>query len=125
MTDLVPALLIALLAIVLITMSLKIAREDERFAVFTLGRFAGFSGPGLVVAAPFVTQLCVLKVGDLGVMTGAEFAKFGDTDIPVKNTHSLRTGQAVCIDGFDGTEPRIVSSSARPMNQCPNCGHQF
>jgi regulator of protease activity HflC (stomatin/prohibitin superfamily) len=52
-------LTIALFFVVIILMSkrLKIAPEDQRFAVFTLGRFAGFSGPGLVLAAPFVTKL--------------------------------------------------------------------
>lgn len=125
MFDLILTIALFLVVIIVMPMGLKIAAEDQRFAVFTLGRFAGFSGPGLVLAAPFVTRLYALNVGDSGVMTGTGFAKFDKTSIPVKNTLSLTAGQAIRIDGFDGTEPRIVSAIARPVNHCPNCGHQY
>ena len=125
MFDLILTIALFLVVIIVMSSGLKIAAEDQRFAVFTLGRFAGFSGPGLVIAAPFVSRLYVLKVGDTGTMTNSEFAKFDKTTIPVKNTRGLAAGHAVRIDGFDGSEPRIVRASARPVNHCPNCGHEY
>jgi regulator of protease activity HflC (stomatin/prohibitin superfamily) len=46
------ALLIALLA-----MAIRILREYERGVVFTLGRFSGVKGPGLIILIPFIQQM--------------------------------------------------------------------
>lgn len=46
------ALLIALLAA-----AIKILREYERAVVFTLGRYTGTKGPGLILLIPFVQQM--------------------------------------------------------------------
>ena len=125
MTDLIVTLSFTAIVTIILIKAAKIAAESERFAIFTLGRFDRYLGPGLVIIVPF-TQLAVkLKVGDLGVLVSREFATFGEFDIPVKNTDSIRIGQAVRIDGFDDVEPRLVASSTRPMNQCPNCGHEY
>tara|TARA_R110000787_G_scaffold47193_5_gene114369 strand:- start:199 stop:966 length:768 start_codon:yes stop_codon:yes gene_type:complete len=48
--------LIFLLLIFLIS-AIKILREYERGVVFTLGRFTGVKGPGLILLVPFVQQL--------------------------------------------------------------------
>lgn len=37
--------------------SVKIVREYERAALFTLGRFERVKGPGLVLMLPFVQQM--------------------------------------------------------------------
>lgn len=114
-----------LVAIGFVASALRIANESERFAVFLLGRFQFFQGPGLVLIMPFTQKAHRLKVGDVGTLVSPEFASFAGVDIPVSNTGSLRQGQAVRIDGFDGVEPRIVASSAPAKTMCPNCGHQF
>lgn len=101
---------IILIVIVLVSTSLKIANEDERFAVFTLGRFAAFRGPGLIITPFAISKVCRLKVGDEGVLASSEFARFGEFTIPVTNTDSLAVGQAVRIDGFEDTEPRLAAS---------------
>lgn len=118
-------IVVLLVAIVFLASALKIANESERFAVFLLGRFQFFKGPGLVILAPATQKAHRLRVGDVGTLTSAEFANFGGVDIPVTNTESLRQGQAVRIDGFDGVEPRIVASSVPAKTMCPSCGHQF
>jgi len=44
-------------AFALITASVKILRQYERAVVFTLGRFQGVKGPGLVLLIPFFQQM--------------------------------------------------------------------
>lgn len=56
---------LALLVVMFLTQAVRILREYERGVIFTLGRFAGVKGPGLVILIPIVQQL--VKV-DLRVM---------------------------------------------------------
>ena len=56
---------IALIVIIFFTQAIRILREYERGVVFTLGRFSGVNGPGLIILIPVVQQL--VKV-DLRVM---------------------------------------------------------
>jgi len=43
--------------IVVLPMFIKVLREYERAVVFTLGRFSGVKGPGLIVIIPLVQQI--------------------------------------------------------------------
>lgn len=45
------------LALVLLAMSIRILREYERGVVFTLGRFTGVKGPGLILLIPLLQQM--------------------------------------------------------------------
>lgn len=56
---------LALLVVMFLTQAVRILREYERGVIFTLGRFTGVKGPGLVILVPIVQQL--VKV-DLRVM---------------------------------------------------------
>jgi regulator of protease activity HflC (stomatin/prohibitin superfamily) len=56
MTLIGPGLLLLLL-IVLAASSLRVLREYQRGVVFTLGRFTGVKGPGLIVLIPGVQQM--------------------------------------------------------------------
>jgi regulator of protease activity HflC (stomatin/prohibitin superfamily) len=49
--------LVLICAFVLITASVKILRQYERAVVFTLGRFQGGKGPGLVLLIPFFQEM--------------------------------------------------------------------
>ncbi len=52
------AYLILVLAVLgLLAASLRVLREYERGIVFTLGRFTGVKGPGLIILVPFVQQM--------------------------------------------------------------------
>ncbi len=53
--SIIPAALIV--ALVMITASVKILREYERAVVFTLGRFQKVKGPGLVLLIPFIQEM--------------------------------------------------------------------
>ena len=44
-------------AIVVLPMFIKILREYERAVVFTLGRFSGVKGPGMIIIIPLVQQI--------------------------------------------------------------------
>lgn len=48
---------IALLLILFLGAAIKILREYQRGVVFTLGRFTGVKGPGLIILIPFVQQM--------------------------------------------------------------------
>ncbi len=50
------AVVVVLLAGLLLSM-VRVLREYERGVVFTLGRFSGVKGPGLIILVPFVQQL--------------------------------------------------------------------
>lgn len=52
-------ILVAIIVIVLVLLSaaIKILREYERGVVFTLGRFTGVKGPGLIILIPFIQQM--------------------------------------------------------------------
>ena len=56
---------LALIVIMFLTQAVRILREYERGVIFTLGRFTGVRGPGLIILIPVVQQL--VKV-DLRVM---------------------------------------------------------
>ncbi len=50
-------LYIAIIVIVILAFAIRILREYERGVVFTLGRFTGVKGPGLIILFPYVQQM--------------------------------------------------------------------
>lgn len=50
----IPGIIIVL---VFLTATIKVLREYERGVVFTLGRFTGVKGPGLILLVPYVQQM--------------------------------------------------------------------
>jgi len=48
---------IALILIIFLASSIRILREYERGVVFTLGRFTGVKGPGLIILIPFIQKM--------------------------------------------------------------------
>lgn len=48
---------LTLLVLLFLMAAVKILREYERGVVFTLGRFTGVKGPGLIILVPFVQQI--------------------------------------------------------------------
>jgi len=48
---------IIVLLVILLAMSVRILREYERAVMFTLGRFTGVKGPGLILMIPYVQQM--------------------------------------------------------------------
>src|SRR5205814_5217627 len=48
---------LAVVVVLFLSSAIRILREYERGVVFTLGRFTGVKGPGLIILIPFVQQM--------------------------------------------------------------------
>src|SRR5690606_34562999 len=48
---------IVVLALLILASAVKVLREYERGVIFTLGRFTGVKGPGLILLVPIVQQM--------------------------------------------------------------------
>jgi regulator of protease activity HflC (stomatin/prohibitin superfamily) len=55
--DLAFYLPLVILLVAFIASAVRVLREYERAVVFTLGRFTGIKGPGLIILIPFVQQM--------------------------------------------------------------------
>ena len=55
--DFTPYVVVLALALALLWASVRVLREYERAVVFTLGRFSGVRGPGLILLVPVVQQM--------------------------------------------------------------------
>jgi regulator of protease activity HflC (stomatin/prohibitin superfamily) len=55
--DLIAYLVVAVLVIAIVLSAIRILREYERGVVFTLGRFSGVKGPGLIILIPILQQM--------------------------------------------------------------------
>jgi regulator of protease activity HflC (stomatin/prohibitin superfamily) len=66
MADLVLIVAIAIVALIIISSTIRIVNEYERGVIFRLGRYVGIRGPGLVFLIPFIERM--VKV-DLRVVT--------------------------------------------------------
>jgi regulator of protease activity HflC (stomatin/prohibitin superfamily) len=77
------AAVIAVIIIILIAMSLRIAKEYERGVVFRLGRLAGKRGPGLYLLFPFIERQILI---DQRIVTAAVEKQEAITrdNVPVK-----------------------------------------
>jgi regulator of protease activity HflC (stomatin/prohibitin superfamily) len=53
----IPLIVIAVFILALLVNSIKILKEYERGVVFTLGRFTGVKGPGLIIIIPVIQQM--------------------------------------------------------------------
>jgi regulator of protease activity HflC (stomatin/prohibitin superfamily) len=56
-TQIVVIALIVLLVVAFLASAIRILREYERGVVFTLGRFTGVKGPGLIILIPIIQQM--------------------------------------------------------------------
>ncbi len=57
MIDYAIYLILAVFVILFLSSAIRILREYQRGVVFTLGRFTGVKGPGLVILIPYVQQM--------------------------------------------------------------------
>ena len=52
MMSLIVSFVWAIVVVIVIAKSTKVAEEGERFAIFVLGQFQEFKGPGVVIVMP-------------------------------------------------------------------------
>ncbi len=53
----IPLIVFAVFVVALLINAIKILKEYERGVIFTLGRFTGIKGPGLIIVIPVVQQM--------------------------------------------------------------------
>lgn len=115
--------LVALPPILLLAFGIRIASEDERFIVTTLGRFNSIVGPGLLFKSPFASNHWKrVRVGDLGSFVGESQARFGDTVAPVTGSN-LTPQTSVIITSFRDGKIWVSESTTRVVI-CEKCGHE-
>ena len=51
-------LFVGILVLIFLASAIKILREYERAVIYTLGRFSGVKGPGLIILIPFIPTNC-------------------------------------------------------------------
>ena len=85
---------IGVLLLMFLFYSIKIMREYQRAVMFTLGRFTGVKGPGLIILIPFVQQMVRvdLRVFTLDVPT---------QDVISKDNVSVRVNAVVYFRVMD------------------------
>lgn len=119
--------LFAVLLAMFLASGIQVARDSERFAVFVLGRFAGFKGPGLLLRVP--GQVAIwhrIKLGDRGELLNGGLARFGSFDLPVQGSAPVRAGTHVRITGFSSSSVVVEPSEDQVRSlRCPKCGHHF
>jgi hypothetical protein len=115
-------ILLVLVTVVAVT-GLRIANEDERFIVTTLGKFKAIIGPGLMMRMPFTQDKWKrIKVGDLGTFIGDAQVRFGDTVAPTTET-DFTPHTSVVITSFRDGKIWVSETSSRIVI-CEKCGHE-
>ncbi len=86
--------------IILVGSSIKIARENQRFVLYRLGRFFGLKGPGLFFIIPGVDKCTKINVGDRGELLAEDRARIRNVDVPVRVLGRVEVGKSVHIQSF-------------------------
>jgi len=110
--------------LILASSSIKIARENQRFIIYRLGRFFGLKGPGLFLIIPGVDKCKKINVGDRGELLAQDLARIKDTDVPVRVEGRPEIGKAVRVQSFTERDVIVVSDNVQSKAfVCEKCGH--
>ena len=116
------ALILLAVAAIFVALSIRIAGENERFAVFMVGSFAGFKGPGLVLKVPGTSDLVRIALGAEGEVQSNELVSIGTRSIPYVSAGSVRSGAKVRVSGFETA--RVKVEPVQTFLVCEKCGHK-
>lgn len=121
-----PFLWIALVFTIVLAARIRIAKENERFAVHILGQFKGFKGPGIHIKfSGKEIEWSRIKADDRGKVVTNEMLRIGENDIPFKSDNQVRLGDYVRISGFEKEHAIVViDNDQRNSFVCEKCGHQ-
>ncbi len=110
--------------LILASSSIKIARENQRFIVYRLGRFFGLKGPGLIFISPGVDKSTKVNVGDRGELVGFDLARIRNADVPVRVEGRVEIGKTVRIQSFTERDAVVVGDSVEAKGfVCEKCSH--
>jgi len=110
--------------LILASSSIKIARENQRFIVYRLGRFFGLKGPGLFFILPGVDKCTKINVGDRGELLSQDLARIKNADVPVRVEGRAEIGKMVRIQAFTERDVVVVAENVQTKEfVCEKCGH--
>ena len=89
-----------ILVMVFLAFSMRVVGEEQRIALFRLGRYIGLKGPGLVMVVPYMDRGCKITVDDQGELIAGGTGKFGEFEVPVVYNSSIATGSTIRVVGF-------------------------
>ncbi len=102
---------------------LKIAQENERFAILTFGRFDRLVGPGLVFAWPFGGSRFVrIASGQKAPVIGEGFIEVDGNSVPCISNATLDIGGVVRVIGFGNNQVKVEPIQSTYV--CERCGHE-
>lgn len=128
--DLIGVLIVAVVAMVVLSRVIHVASEHERFAVIELGTFKGLKGPGVLLKLDRNAQWLRVKLGDRGELLAPGVARVGGGKLPVRADGAISVQQFVRVTGFEGegVDSRVVvrlDANQQREIQCPKCGHRM
>lgn len=115
-------------ALFVLSRLIRVASENERFAVIDLGNFRALKGPGVLWKLDRSAEWLRVKLGDRGELLAPGVARVGGSELPVRTDGLVSVQQFVRVTGFEGegSESRLVVTldpDQRREIQCPKCGH--
>lgn len=117
------ALIVIIIVAVYLAMSFRVAKENERFAIFIFGRFAGLKGPGLVLKIPGTSsKFARIALSTEGEIQSNELALFEGNPMPYKVSTSVRIGSKVRVTGFEKAAVQV--EAIQQFVVCEKCGHK-
>lgn len=128
MESYVSILIAVVVGLFVVSRSLRVASEHERFAEIDVGRFTGFKGPGVVFKLSRGAEWLRVKLGDRGELLAPGVARFGRHELPVETAEMVEPQEFVRVTGFggEGRDARLVVALDRNQQreiECPKCGH--
>jgi hypothetical protein len=110
--------------LILANSSIKIARENQRFILYRLGRFFGLKGPGLFFFLLGVDKCTKINVGDRGELLAQDLARIKNADLPVRVEGEAEIGKMVRIQAFTERDAVVVAENVQTKEfVCEKCGH--
>ena len=104
----------------------RIAKDQERFAVITLGKFTGLKGPGIVFKwSGKEAEWTRVSCGDRGEVISPGVIRVNAADVPCVGDSDVRPGTFVRVSGFDAAKVKVVTDGdQRRALVCERCGHE-
>lgn len=115
-----------LIIVVFLIARIKLVKDQERFAVVTLGKFSGLKGPGLLYKfSGREVQWVRVSSGNRGEVVSPGVVRVNGADVPITSGNDLSPGTFVRVSGFGHDRMDVVADSdQRRAFVCEKCGHE-
>ncbi len=119
-------LAVIVLITVLTAKGVRIASENQRFAVHNLGKFIKFRGPGVLFKfTSNESKWTRITAGDRGKAITSNMCRVNNADVPISSDDKVRIGDYVRIAGFtDSVALVALDQDQRRSYICEKCGHE-